>query len=538
MAGSSPKVIIGGDVKNSQIVIGDHNNVYVSQPNQPPKVERIPSPVFLGRPRRPVDLLDREQERDIAQKALPSGSPAEFYAEEGFGKTTLLSYLASQLQLPDGTLYLSVSGKPLDDLLQELFTAFYQSDQVYKPSQVEYLRRFAGIRALIVLDDLTLTREETQTLLNDLPACVFLLSSSEQHLWGQGEHVRLGGLPPGMAVDLFQQELGRSLSDAERSAVQKVCEALQDNPLHILQAAGAVRDEGKSISDLAGALGAQPAEKTLYDQLTSALPDPKKRVLALLATLNGAALPAEHLAKVLKVQNFPELLESLLKQNLVQAHSPRYSLTNDFAVYLRQTWDISEWKDALLKYFMDWTAGSVSRDRILDSADALFEVLGNAAAEEHWQEVLKIGRAIEPAFILSGQWGMWARLLNLLAQAGQILGDRFTQAWVLHQLGSRALCLGNSSGAKELLSRALDIRKAIGDRAGLTATQHNLQQLQGGPGPGGCRRWLKMRRDRSRQPGGPGGCFDRRSQVGAGHFSATNLYSHSDAHSYIDRNCY
>lgn len=480
MAGTPQKIIIG-DVKNSQVVIGDNNNVVLYQANQPPKVVPIPSPVVVGRPHRSIDLLDREQERNTVQNALTSGSPVEFYAEEGFGKTTLISHISSQLQLPDGMVYLSGRGKPLEDLLQELFTAFYRSDQVYKPSQVEYLRRFEKINALIVLDDITLTREELQTLLNDLPACVFILSCPERNLWDQGESIHLAGLPSDAAVDLFEKKMGRSLTEAERSSAEKICGTLLYNPLHIIQCAAAVQDGGKSIDEMAGELQAHPSEKALHDRLLTLLPESKKRVMALLSTIHGAPLPVEHIAKMANVENLPQLLASMLQQNLIQAHSPRYSLVDDLGSYLREAWDLTEWKDVLLRYFVDWTSRPQPQELILDSADALFAVLGIAAGEERWQDLLRIGRAIEPAFIMSGQWGAWLRLLNLLKQAGQILGDRSTQAWVYHQLGSRALSLGNSTEASDMLGKALEIRNAIGDRSGAAATRQNLQYLKGGP---------------------------------------------------------
>jgi len=48
------------------------------------------------------------------------------------------------------------------------------------------------------------------------------------------------------------------------------------------------------------------------------------------------------------------------------------------------------------------------------------------------------------------------------------------EAWALHQLGTRAAGLGFDEQARGLLMEALKIRRAIGDRAGLAVTQHNL----------------------------------------------------------------
>lgn len=479
----SRSLTIGGSVSNSNIVVGNNNNIYVTQTNQKAKINRLPAPVFLGRPAADVNLLDRDKERDAVQTALTEKSPVEIYSAEGFGKTTLAAHLSAKLQLADGTLFFSVRAKSLDEIYFEIFKAFFESDQDYKPSQVEYLRLFADLHALIVLDDVNLARDEVQNLLAVLPGCVFILLSNERHLWDKGDVIHLSGLPSEVAVEFFVKRLGRPLSDAEKPQVEKICAALQNNPLQIIQSAVAVREDGKSIDALARELQTPTPEKNLYDQILSALPDSKKQALALMAVMGNAPLPDEHMAKILNTPNFPQMVGDLLGHGLALAHSPRYSLAGGLRDYLISEWDLSEWKNAALQYFVNWTSQPLSQSQILDAGEAMFAVLGYAAADGHWQELLSIGKSIESAFLFSGQWGAWMRLLNLLLQACRALGDRFNEAWVLHQLGSRALCLQDLTQAKDLLTQALDIRRAIGDKVGIDATQHNLGQLAGGPPP-------------------------------------------------------
>lgn len=478
---SNKNISIGGDVVNSTVVLGDNNNIYVNQSNQKPKIERLPGPIFVGRRTDVANLLDREQERDVIRVALDAKSPVEIYSADGFGKTTLISSLSSQLQLPDGMVFFSIRAKSLDDLFFDLFTAFYKSDQVYKPSKVEYLRLFSDLHALIVLDDVGLTREDVQVLLSALPVCVFILSSGERHLWDKGDVIRLTGLPPEFSIRLFENRLGRALNDSEKSLVEKICTALQNNPLRIIQAAVAVHDGEKSLSQLAQELDVSSSRKNIYDQILSSLPDSQKQALALMATFGGAPLPEEHMAKMLDAQNFSQLIGDLIQKGLAVAHSPRYSVPEELRDYLFSEWDLSDWKNVALQYFVNWVAKPISQTQVLDASDALFAVLGNASVDGRWRELLQIGKAIEPAFFLSGQWGAWTRLLNLLLQACRALGDRFSEAWVLHQLGSQALCLQDLTQARDLLSQALDIRRAVGDRVGISATQHNLGLLSGAP---------------------------------------------------------
>ena len=64
------------------------------------------------------------------------------------------------------------------------------------------------------------------------------------------------------------------------------------------------------------------------------------------------------------------------------------------------------------------------------------------------------------------------------------LDRREVEAYFLHQLGSRSLCLGASSEAIGQLGEALRIREELGDRKGAELTRHNLGQI-GGTGHGG-----------------------------------------------------
>jgi len=93
------------------------------------------------------------------------------------------------------------------------------------------------------------------------------------------------------------------------------------------------------------------------------------------------------------------------------------------------------------------------------------------------------------------RWQTWSDILNLILNAAKALNDSMTQAWALHQLGSRALYLGYANEARTFLSQALNIRQAIGDKAGLAITQHNLNTLNGIIAPlkgnaSGCKKYL------------------------------------------------
>ena len=85
--------------------------------------------------------------------------------------------------------------------------------------------------------------------------------------------------------------------------------------------------------------------------------------------------------------------------------------------------------------------------------------------------------------ILSKRWSTWARTLGLILKAAQALGNRNIQGWALHEFGTRSLCLGNTTAARQSLTQALNIREAIGDHAGAAVTKHNLGLLSAPPAP-------------------------------------------------------
>lgn len=490
--GTSSRIVRTGNITNSIVVIGDNNQLSINREgnaiinplaqNKRPKIRRRSSPVIVGRPSHSISLLDRDLERNTVQGAFQAGNCIEFYSAEGLGKTTLVRYLSSQLQLPDGMVVID-RAKPLEDLLQELFEAFYHSNQVYKPTQVEYKRRFENPQVLILLDNFSLTREDTQVLLDTLPNCVFVLASNERHLWGRGNAIKLAGLPLKEALALLQQQIGRQLTRAELPVAQSICTALQGHPLQIIQIAALVHDEGRSLREAARQIAGTNPQERITERALANLPDDTKGVLALLATFRNAPLPVEHLTEILQNAKPGPLLRKLLNRGLVKAHSPSYSLTGNLGSYINKNWDLSQWNETSLRHFASWTARSNSMEQILDSAQALMATIENAVAMNRWQAVIQIGLAIEPNFVTGLRWGLWEQLLSLLIQAAQALGDRAIEAWALHQLGSRALCLGNLQEARELLSRALQMRQAIGDRSGAAATLHNLRQIPGGPPP-------------------------------------------------------
>lgn len=494
----SGQVAVGSHI----LQIGDINGgvVNVALPPSQPIIEQRARPVSL-KPRPFPGLLDRETETAIIKSALEASLPVSLFGSGGLGKTVLLrriAHLPETTNFPDGVVYLSAQDHGLDDLLQLLFDAFYSSPPNTKRNNGEIQHDLQNLSALILLDDLTLERDMVDSLLNAMPASMFILASVTRNLWGEGQVIALHGLPDQYALQLFERELGRSLSGPEIDTVKEIISFLEDHPMRILQLSSLVRESGMSISEIWNQL---QAERLDAAQISLAiLNDDQKKVLAILAATNGAVLPLQHLAALSGTNQVQKILDGLMSLRLVQAHSPRYSLTSVMSMALPGIWDLSLWEDTLINYFSEWVMQQPAEELMEEAADVLLQTIKKAGEKQRWPAVIRIGRALERFLILSKRWQTWSDILNMILKAARVAGDRKSEAWALHQLGSRALCLGAKEQARELLTQALDIRKAIGDKAGLAVTKHNLDVLNGVPirsktklkKPGGPSHWLGL----------------------------------------------
>ena len=484
------------DIKGNvpgQILIGNHNFqiqnqeggiVNVALPRDKPAYSMRLFPIKL-RPNPFPSLLDRDEESASVKVAIQTSTPVSIFGEEGIGKTSFvrrLIHLPDLPSFPAGVVYLDVSGRGVDDVIQSLFDAFYESLPEFKPRDAEIRLALQGLTALVFLDGLNVARDEIVSLLNAAPNCTFILASVERSLWGEGLTISLQGLPENDALMLFQRELGRSLNEEEQATVKKICVLLQGHPLRILQAASLVHERSRPISELLEKLQHEIPEKAVLKAALNTLSKDQENVLALLAAASGTVMPLEHLVSLSQDPNVRKTLQALIALGLVQAHSPRYSLTGNLASSLATLWDLSPWEDTLLNYFISWLEEQPAQALIEESADALINTVKRAGEKQRWTQVIRLGRALERSLIIWKRWQTWLDILNLILKAARALGDRKVEAWALHQLGSRAMCLGQTEQARERLTEALSIRKAIKDEAGARVTQHNLNLLLGGSG--------------------------------------------------------
>ena len=432
-----------------------------------------PAPVLL-RPRVIRGLVGRQAELATALAALEAGFPIEVSGEAGVGKTAFLRHLAHHphaASFDDGIVYLSVRHQSCADLLQLLFEAFYESDGIQKPADARIRRDLRDKRALILLDDVRLAQEELDQVFEIAPGCAFVVATHKRCLWDEGRNLTLTGLDHAAAFSLLERAVERPLEDHERPAAMRLCEGLGGHPLRILQTAALAR-EGRIALDT-GPVGVGPDD--LITELMKSIDERQRRALLALISVPGVPLSVQHISAIAEVTDLEPGIQALLGLGLVVRDNARYQAASGIADRLRRREDLKPWIHRAITYFTAWTARFQRNPNVLlEEAEALLRTQQSAAETRRSGEVLRIGRLLEGALIVGGRWGAWANVLERCLDAAKATGDRSAEAWALHQLGTRAVCVGDDSVARSLLGQAVAIRETLGDAGALAASRHNL----------------------------------------------------------------
>ena len=443
---------------------------------EPPRAERLhfrprPTPVLLL-PRLIRGLVDRRTEVAEALSALDAGLPVEVSGEPGIGKTALLRHLAHHPRAAsflDGIVYLSARHQSSVDLQQLLFEAFYECDGFCKPTEAEIRRGLQEKHALIVLDDVQLAQDELEQLLDIAPRAAFVAATRERCLWGDVHNVALKGLPAEDAVLLLEREIDRPLDESEQSAAANLCVAIGGHPLKIRQAAAVIREQAVSPEDWARVITQSPIAV-----LMGSNDEKQRRALLALAALPGVPLGALHVSAIAEVTDIEPSLTTLVRRGLVVNRQSRYQLADGVGDRLRRMEDLKPWANRAITYFTGWAERYQRNHTLLQEADALLGVQQYAADSRRSGEVLQVGRLVEGALAVGARWGAWAVTLERCLDAARAIGDRSAEAWALHELGSRALCLGEAGTARALLNQAVKLRELLKDDPAAAVSRRNL----------------------------------------------------------------
>jgi len=482
---------IQGEI-SGQVAIGRHivqvgsihgALVTVLPPEHAPPIRPRPTPIFL-RPHPFPGLLDRSDEVASAIGGLQSAQPVELHGEAGVGKTSLLRHLAfhpATALFRDGVIFLPARGLPAADVLQSLFDAFFDRVGNLKPTDGQLRLALSDRQALVVLDDVELARDDLQLAMDAAPGCTFLLASIERRLWGEGHAIGLAGIDADAALLLLERELGRTLTNDERPSARDLCAALQGLPLRLLQAAALAREGGRTLAEVCRDLRPDRPADTLARAALEPLTEGERRTLTAIASLGNASIGAEHLAAIVEIPDLDPILDVLARRHLIMAASPRFVAAVPVVATLPAP-ELAAWRARAAAYYAEWGEASAGTPAaVTDEAGVILELQASAVTAGRWRDVLRLSRIVDAALALAGRWGSWDRALGRSLVAARALGERGDEAWALHQLGSRALALGDTATAAVYLTGALQIREALGDRLGAAATRHNLGLLPAPP---------------------------------------------------------
>ncbi len=468
------QIAVGNNLNQVGSVHGDTIVVNVAGRTPPPLPRDRP---VARRARDFPDLLGRCEEMDAAREAARTARPIEFYGPPGIGKSALLRHMAFRLPAPaDGVVWLSAADRPYADLLEKLFDAFYQMPRPSKLQANDLLHHLSNVNALLLIDDVGLSRDEVGALLRALPRATLVLASNERRLWGEGRSIALAGLMPDEGVELFARQIGRPLRPNEEAEARRLCVALQGNPLAIIQSAALTPGERCQRLAPLGPTGgqAQPASAVL-----AGLSAPERQIVTALTALDGAPAQPEHLAAVVRPDAVAPILWELTERGLIeQTTGNGYRLTGGVAPRLAGP-DLAAWRDWWIDVYARWASFQKHANPALlpRDTDTIRGLIRWAATAGRYRDVIRLTRAIEASLTLDRQWRAWSEIVELARGAAVAAGLPAAEAWALHQQGTRALLEGRTDEARAALQRALEMRRARGDRMGAELTGYHLTLL-------------------------------------------------------------
>jgi hypothetical protein len=423
-------------------------------------------------------LPGREAPVAGARREILAHRPVEFHASCGYGKTTLLRYLASgTVRAP--AVYLRVGAAPLDDVLQSIVDRLYSCPEPVKATHAECEQIIRDCDALVVLDDVPPGSRIPNEFAAALPGRSLVIGSAQPILAGPGSSITLPGLPVDVALSLYTGSLGRDVEQSELADVQRLVTALDGQPLHIKQAAALVRAGEFTASRLAEEAAADPE---VLDRLSlSRLGDVERRALTVLALFGGALLPAALVSGVGDIAFVLQYLDQLYKDGLAEHPDDRFGIPQcKKESYQRQLLEQIDFATAV-RGLADWLADP-SGPHAYEALEAALGLLGFASERAQFAVVVRLIRLVEPALFVMGRWKEWRHVLGQGIEAARQIGDVSAEALFAHQNGTLAYCENRLQEARDLLERAVELRTRLGDQAGSALSEAHLELVRSGAG--------------------------------------------------------
>lgn len=193
----------------------------------PPRIP-YPNPDFIG----------RKNELETLRKELRPGGGVWLRGKPGSGRTALLlqaAMLPETAKFPDGVVYVNGQEEPiiLRLFLQSFFGYLFRKKSRKKVTLEEIRTAFHDICAVIILDQLRVTRDEISEIVDLLPFCAVLVISDEPAP-DTFLDMFLEGLSQSEAEKLLLSVAGQSFREQSSVSAALICSKLERLPLPII----------------------------------------------------------------------------------------------------------------------------------------------------------------------------------------------------------------------------------------------------------------------------------------------------------------
>ena len=345
------------------------------------------------------------------------------------------------------------------------------------------------VAALAIVDDVSLPGDDLERLADLLPAGAVVIATRDAPAGGDLQDVPLGALDRADSILLLSARAGLATgSDAPKTSdVDTICSLLADWPEALVLAGRAMAARSLTPAMAAADLGAiatglptspPVALERAWGLARPALDPYARRLLAAAAAMPGRTHDPGLLRRILDNPPwFDAAAATLASFDLLTLNSPRLRLPDGIRALVRD--DASGLAADIGDRHLD-VMTSAAHERVLDPAfieDELGELLGAvdyAVRRGRFDDAVDLGRSIAPRLVLSGLWDAWRTVARDVYRAADVAKRPADRAWAAHELGTRALTLGDTGEGKPFLLEALDLRRSLGDTEGAAYTLHNL----------------------------------------------------------------
>jgi hypothetical protein len=484
-------ITVEGNVEGS-IVVGDNNFVVntnygtIIMPHAAPRVQRravVPQP-----PRKPRGFIGRSHELGQIEGWIAGAEPVYLHGPAGLGKTSLAKQAANgaaaRLQ-PDGVVFLQgvdQRGAALGfaDLLQMTFEAAYDSEPQLKVDLPVARTYLSGLHPLVLLSGFALSDANLEALADLFPSAPILIEAEQPPAGDVFTLLRLGPLAREDSVGLLRELAGPKSEPAFAEHLEAIAGLLNDTPAALVtvgRAIGAgrltIEQAVRKLQEITpkATMPAEAGEERAYRVVLPTLSAEERALLLQTGAAPGISVDRKWLEETCGGKSVSEAVETL---GLVQANSPRLRTAPGLLAFLSAE-DADAARGRLLKELLArlrrrWR----NFDFVRDELGNLLGLLEWAAETERWAEALALARSLDPFLTLRGLWDAWGIALLTAHRAAQALADSAAEAWVLHQLGTREIGLGELAAARVHLQQAQRLRLDLGDETGAAYSQHNL----------------------------------------------------------------